>query len=406
MGLVCLLLAALVIQGCSKSDVSADAPAGKKGKGRGGDGGPVPVVVAKVVQKNVPIEIGSVGNVEAYSTISVVPQVGGQLTEVYFHEGDYVTKGAKLFTIDPRQLEAMVAQAEANLARDTALLQQAQANLARDTANQKYARDQADRYAKLFEQGIVSKDQGEQLNSNADALAQLAVADKASIESTRAQILADKANIDNIKLQLAYTTIYSPIDGRTGNLTVKSGNIVTPNATILTTITQVEPIYVTFAVPEARLADVRRYMAQGTLQVDARGQDSTDTDQGQLTFVDNNVDTTTGTIRLKGTFQNASRTLWPGEYANVKLRMSMQQNALVLPNQAVQTGQDGTYVYVVKDDGSVEMRPVNTGLRLDQDIVIDKGVQAGETVVTEGQLRLAPGSRVQMVIDKPNRPEY
>jgi multidrug efflux system membrane fusion protein len=406
MGLVCLLLAALVIQGCSKSDVSADAPAGKKGKGRGGDGGPVPVVVAKVVQKNVPIEIGSVGNVEAYSTISVVPQVGGQLTEVYFHEGDYVTKGAKLFTIDPRQLEAMVAQAEANLARDTALLQQAQANLARDTANQKYARDQADRYAKLFEQGIVSKDQGEQLGSNADALAQLAVADKASIESARAQILADKANIDNIKLQLAYTTIYSPIDGRTGNLTVKSGNIVTPNATILTTITQVEPIYVTFAVPEARLADVRRYMAQGTLQVDARGQDSTDTDQGQLTFVDNNVDTTTGTIRLKGTFQNASRTLWPGEYANVKLRMSMQQNALVLPNQAVQTGQDGTYVYVVKDDGSVEMRPVNTGLRLDQDIVIDKGVQAGETVVTEGQLRLAPGSRVQMVIDKPNRPEY
>jgi multidrug efflux system membrane fusion protein len=143
------------------------------------------------------------------------------------------------------------------------------------------------------------------------------------------------------------------------------------------------------------LADVRRYMAQGTLQVEARGQDGTDSDQGQLTFVDNNVDTTTGTIRLKGTFQNASRNLWPGEYANVKLRMSMQQNALVLPSQAVQTGQDGTYVYVVKDDGTVEMRPVKTGLRVDQDMVIDKGVQLGETVVTEGQLRLAPGSRVQ-----------
>jgi multidrug efflux system membrane fusion protein len=397
MGLVCLLLAALVIQGCSQSDVSADAPAGKKGKGRGGDGGPVPVVVAKVVQKSVPIEIGSVGNVEAYSTINVVPQVGGQLTEVYFHEGDFVAKGAKLFMIDPRPLEGMVAQAEANLARDTALLQQAQANLARDTANQKYARETADRYGKLFEQGIVSKDQGEQLGANADALAQLVVADKASIESARAQILADKANIDNIKLQLAYTTIYSPIDGRTGNLTVKSGNIVTPNTTVLTTITQVEPIYVTFAVPEARLADVRRYMAQGTLQVEARGQDGTDTDQGQLTFVDNNVDTTTGTIKLKGTFQNASRTLWPGEYAIVKLRMSTQQNALLLPNQAVQTGQDGTYVYVVKEDGTVEMRPVATGLRLDQDMVIDKGVQAGETVVTEGQLRLAPGTRVQMV---------
>jgi multidrug efflux system membrane fusion protein len=348
-----------------------------------------------------------VGNVEAYSTINVVPQVGGQLTEVYFHEGDYVAKNAKLFMIDPRPLEAMVSQAEANLARDTALLQQAQANLARDTANQKYARDQADRYAKLFEQGIVSKDQGEQLASNADALAQLVLADKASIESAKAQILADRANIDNIKLQLAYTTIYSPIDGRTGNLTVKGGNIVTPNTTILTTITQVEPIYVTFSVPEARLADIRRYMGQGTLQVEARGQDGTDADQGQLTFVDNNVDTTTGTIRLKGTFQNASRKLWPGEYVNVKLRMSMQQNALVLPNQAVQTGQDGTYVYVVKDDRTfclssggappcVEMRPVTTGLRVDQDMVIDKGVEAGETVVTEGQLRLAPGSRVQV----------
>jgi len=392
---VCLLLAALVIQGCSKGDVSADAPTGKKGKGRGGDGGPVPVVVVKVAQKSVPIEAIAVGNVEAYSTINVVPQVGGQLNEVYFHEGDYIAKGAKLFMIDPRQLEAMVAQAEANLARDTALQQQAQANLARDTANQKYARDQADRYAKLFEQGIVSKDQGEQLGTNADALTQLVLADKASIESAKAQILADQANISNIKLQLAYTTIYSPIDGRTGNLTVKSGNIVTANTTILTTITQVEPIYVTFSVPEARLADIRRYMAQGTLQVRARGQDGTDVEQGQLTFVDNNVDTTTGTIRLKGTFQNTDRKLWPGEYVNVTVRMSMQQNALVLPNQAVQTGQDGTYVYVVKDDRTVEMRPVKTGLRVDQDMVIDQGVQSGETVVTEGQLRLAPGSRVQ-----------
>jgi membrane fusion protein, multidrug efflux system len=410
LGLVCLLLAALVIPGCSKTDVSADAPSGKggkKGRGRGGDGGPAPVVVARVVQRSVPIEALSVGNVEAYSTINVVPQVGGQLTQVYFHEGDYVAKGAKLFMIDPRPLEAMVAQAEANLARDTALLQQTQANLARDTANQKYAHDQADRYAKLFEQGIVSKDQGEQLGANADALVQLVQADKASIESAKAQILADKANIDNIKLQLAYTTIYSPIDGRTGNLTVKSGNIVTPNTTILTTITQVEPIYVTFAVPEARLTDIRRYMAQGTLQVEARGQDSIDTDQGQLTFVDNNVDTTTGTIRLKGTFQNTSRRLWPGEYTNVRVRLSTQPNALVLPNQAVQTGQDGTYVYVVKDDPAfcartggappcAEMRPVTTGLRVDQDIVINKGLEAGETVVTEGQLRLAPGSPVQV----------
>jgi multidrug efflux system membrane fusion protein len=158
----------------------------------------------------------------------------------------------------------------------------------------------------------------------------------------------------------------------------------------------VEPIYVTFSVPEGRLADIRRYMAQGSLQVEARGQDGSEADRGQLTFVDNNVDTTTGTIKLKGTFQNASHKLWPGEYVNVILRMSIQQNALVVPNQAVQTGQDGTYVYVVAEDRTVEMRPVKTGLRVDQDLVIDKGVQAGETIVTEGQLRLAPGSRVQM----------
>jgi multidrug efflux system membrane fusion protein len=259
-----------------------------------------------------------------------------------------------------------------------------------------HAHDQADRYAKLFEQGIVSKDQGEQLAANADALSQSVQADKASIESAKAQILADQANISNIKLQLAYTTIYSPIDGRTGNLTVKAGNIVSPNTTILMTITEVEPIYVTFAVPEGRLADIRRYMAQGSLQVEARGQDGSEADRGQLTFVDNNVDTTTGTIKLKGTFQNASHKLWPGEYVNVILRMSIQQNALVVPNQAVQTGQDGTYVYVVAEDRTVEMRPVKTGLRVDQDLVIDKGVQAGETIVTEGQLRLAPGSRVQM----------
>src|ERR1700674_5802365 len=181
MGLVCRLLPEMVGEGCNKSDVSADAPAGKKGRGRGGDGGPVPVMVGKVVQKSVPIEVGAVGNVEAYSTISVVPQVGGQLTEVYFHEGDYVAQGAKLFMIDPRPLEGMVAQAEANLARDT--------------ANQKYARETADRYGKLFEQGIVSKDQGEQLGANADALAQLVLADKASIESAKAQILDDRANI-------------------------------------------------------------------------------------------------------------------------------------------------------------------------------------------------------------------
>ncbi len=400
---LCLVCAsALVIQGCAGTSTSDDPAAkkgGKKGRGgRGGDGGPVPVVAAKVTQRSVPIEVSAVGNVEAYSTINLVPQIGGQLTQIFFQEGDYVQKGAKLFVIDPSPIEAQVAQAEANLARDEALLSQSEANLAKDAAGEKYARDQAARYAKLFAEGIVSKEQGDQLLSTADSLTAGMRADKAAAESIKAQMRADDAAIRNLKVQLGYTTIYSPIDGRTGNLTVKPGNVVAPNTSALMTITQVQPIYATFSVPETHLSAIRRYMAQGKLSVEAAPQDgSTDKPaRGQLTFVDNNVDSTTGTIKLKGTFPNAERALWPGEYVNVVLRMAVQQNALVVPNQAVQTGQDGTYVYVVKDDHTVEMRPVTAGLRVDQDLVIDKGLGEGETVVTEGQLRLSPGSRVQI----------
>jgi multidrug efflux system membrane fusion protein len=404
--LFCLLT--IWLPGCSSTSATSgdDPPSTKKSgkKGKGGGGGPAPVVIAKVTEKSVPIEVSAVGNVEAYSTINVVPQISGQLTEIYFHEGDYVQKGQKLFSIDPSQLDAQVAQAEANLARDEALLSQSEANLAKDSAGEKYAREQAARYAKLFSEGIVSKEQGDQLNSTADSLAQGVRADKAAGDSLRAQMRADQAATRNLKVQLAYTTISSPIDGRTGNLTVKPGNVVNANTTSLMSITQVQPIYATFSVPETHLSAIRRYMAQGKLTVQATPQDgSTDKPaQGVLTFVDNSVDSATGAIKLKGTFPNAQRQLWPGEYVNVVLRMAVRQNALVVPNQAVQTGQDGTYVYVVKDDQTVEMRPVTTGLRVDQDLVIDKGLKAGETVVTEGQLRLAPGSRVQ--IGGPNGP--
>jgi membrane fusion protein, multidrug efflux system len=407
--MICLWVALLILSGCAKSDSASDAPAGKKGGkkgrgGRGGDGGPVPVVVAKVTQKNVPIEISAVGNVEAYSTINIVPQIGGQLTEVFFSEGDFVSKGAKLFSIDPSPIEAQVAQAEANLARDEALLGQAEANLARDSSNEKYARDQASRYAQLFKEGIVSKEQGDQLAANADALGNTIKADRAAVDSAKAQMRADQANIRNLKVQQSYTSIYSPIEGRTGNLTVKRGNVVSANGSPLISIAQVEPIYVTFSVPETHLAEIRRYMTQGKLTVEAAPQDGSigDSARGELTFVDNAVDTTTGSIKLKATIRNADRKLWPGEYVNVVLRMAIQQNALVVPNQAVQTGQDGTFVYVVGDNQAVEMRPVTTSMRVDQDLVVDKGLEAGETVVTEGQLRLAPGSRVQ--IGGPNGP--
>jgi multidrug efflux system membrane fusion protein len=358
-------------------------------------GGDVPVTVATVSQKDVPVEVQVIGNVEAYSTISVKAQVGGQLTKVSFQEGDYVKKGDLLFTIDQRPLAAALNLAIANLARDEASLGQAQANLARDVAQNKYAEANATRYAELFQGGVVSKDQSEQLRASADASGQALAADKAAIESAKAAIGASKATVDNAQVQLGYTSIRSPIDGRTGNLSVKQGNVVMANSQELMTINQVEPIYVTFAVPEAQLSAIKRYMAQQKLPVRAGPQDNPgDEETGVLTFIDNAVDMTTGTIKLKGTFGNSDRKLWPGQFVRVTLRLTTQQNAVVVPNQAVQAGQNGSFVYVVKPDRTVEMRPVTTGARVDQDMVVEQGLQPGETVVTEGQLRLAPGSRV------------
>ena len=392
-----VLFSVFLLSGCSgttAADGGTAAPkAGKSGKG---GGGAVPVVTARVGQKDVPIDVAVVGNVEAYSTISVKAQVGGEITRVFFKEGDLVKKGDPLFTIDPRPLEAALAQVKANLAKDQALLAQAQANLARDIAQEKYARTESGRYNKLAAEGIVSKDQGEQLASNADALAQSVMADRAAIESAKAQAVADQANIANAEVQLSYTSIKSPIDGRTGNLAIKQGNVVPPNTTELVTINQIEPIYATFAVPESKLNDVKKYMAGGKVQVLAKLQDAAGNESGSLTFIDNNVDMTTGTIKLKGTFDNKDRKLWPGQFVNVILRLAMQPNAIVVPNQAVQTGQDGAFVYVVKEDRSVEARPVVAGVRVDQDLVIEKGLGVGETIVVEGQLRLAPGIKVQM----------
>jgi multidrug efflux system membrane fusion protein len=393
-----VLVAVTLLSSCGSAPTDVgDGGKGKgKGKGKNGAGGPVPVVVAKSTLKNVPIEISPVGNVEAYSVVTMRAQTGGMLTKVNFQEGDYVKKDDVLFLIDRKPLEGQMKSAMANLQKSTALELQAEANLNRDSANAKYAREQTERYMKLVEQGIFAKEQGEQLKSNADSLAQLLEADKAAINSAKAQMESDQSAINNLNIQLGYTSVYAPMDGRTGNILQKAGNIVTAGTTDLATINQVEPIYVTFAVPEARLADVKKYMAQGSLQVTARAQDgSGDTETGELTFIDNSVDTSTGTIKLKGTFKNAGRKLWPGQFVNATLRLTTRPNAVVVPNQAVQTGQDGTYIYVVKPDQTVEVRPVTVGPRVDLDLVIDKGLEAGETVVIEGQLRLQPGSRVQ-----------
>ncbi len=400
-GIVVALTAALLLAACGADD-TADATGGgggkgKFGKGRGGGNGPVPVVVAAAALKDVPLEIQVVGNVEASAVVSVRAQVSGQLTQVFFQDGDYVHKGEKLFEVDPRQIEGQLAQAEANLARSTAQMAQAQANMARDTAQEKYARQVADSYTKLAEAGIFSRQQGQQTASNADALAQAVAADQAAIESAKAQIAADQANINNIKLQRSYTSVMAPIDGRTGNIVQRAGNIVTANNTELAVIHQVEPIYVAFAVPEARLGEVKHYFdLGGKLPVIANAQDGSGAvEHGYLTFIDNSVDTSTGTIKLRGTFENKNHDLWPGQFVNVTLQLTTRRNAVVVPNQAVQTGQDGTFVYVVEKDGTVSFRPVTVGPRVDLNLVIDEGLQAGDVVVTEGQLRLQPGSRIQ-----------
>jgi multidrug efflux system membrane fusion protein len=395
--------ALLALAGCSSStapEADGGGGGGKKGKGKGAGGGagaPVPVLVAAAMQRDVPIEIAAVGTVESYNPISVKSLVTGEITNVYFKEGDYVHTGDKLFTIDSRSYEAQLKQAEANLKKDQAAEAQANANLKRDESSQQYASDTAKRYQGLLQDGIVSRDQSEQLASAANASANTVAADKAAIESAQAQIAADDANINNVKVQLSWCTQYATIDGRTGNVTVKKGNVVTANSQEVLTINQVSPIYVTFSIPEAKLPDVRKYMAVGKLPVFAKPQDASGPgEQGEITFIDNSVDTTTGTIKLKGTFPNGDLKLWPGQFLNVTLRLTTVPNAITVPNQAVQNGQDGQFIYVVGSDSKVEARPVTIGERVDQDLVILSGLQAGETVVTDGQLRLQPGSVVSI----------
>jgi len=394
---VCVLSMALLM-GCNKQPSAASAGSPPNAKGPGGrGGGEVPVTVTKVVRKDIPVEIQVVGNVEAFSTITVKAQVAGELTKVYFKEGDYVKQGTPLFSIDRRLIESELNQVQANIIRQTAFLKQSEANLARDMAQEQYARQQMDRYAQLAKEGIFSKEQAEQQAVAANVAAQTVIADRAAIDSAKADIEATKATLENSRLKLSYAEIRSPIDGRTGNVLIKQGNLVAPNTTDLTTINQVQPIYVTFSVPESQLPAIKNSMAVGRLPVYSKPQDETaPPEQGYLAFVDNTVDVNTGTIKLKGVFENEHLKLWPGQFVRVTLRLSTQANALILPNQAIQTGQEGPYVYVVKEDRTVESRKVATGGRLDQELVIEDGVKFGETVVLDGQLRLAPGMKVSV----------
>jgi multidrug efflux system membrane fusion protein len=326
-----------------------------------------PVTIAKATLATVPIQVHAIGNVEAYSTISVKAQVAARVEKAYFTEGQDVRKGDLLFTLDRRPYDTALQQAEANLAKDQAQLENAKA--------------EAERYTMLFQEGIVSKEQYDSMRTNADGVA--------------ASVRADRAAIDKAKIDLSYCTIEAPIDGRTGALLVHPGNLVKDNDATLVVLNQIHPIYVTFSVPEQHLADIKRYRAEGPLKVEAiiPNQEQNPA-QGVLTFIDNAVDSTTGTIKLKGTFENPDNRLWPGQFVNVALTLRTQPNAIVVPSQAVQTGQAGQYVFVVKPDMTAEYRPVVVASGVGGETVIQKGLEAGETIVTDGQLRVVPGMKV------------
>jgi multidrug efflux system membrane fusion protein len=336
----------------------------------------VPVKVGTVEQRSEPVQIGAIGNIQPYSTVSVKSEVGGELTAVHFTEGQEVRKGQLLFTIDPRPFEAALKQAQANRTKDVAQAANAQAD--------------ADRYKSLVAEGVIARQQYDQARANADAL--------------KAAVAADEAAIETARLQLSYTKIYAPVDGRTGNLLVHEGNLVKENDVPLVVINQIEPIYAAFSVPAEHLPDITRYKAQHPLRVEAGPKGSNQRGaEGVLTFIDNNVDTATGTIQLKATFQNRDHSLWPGEFVDVTVTLTNQPNAIVVPAQAIQTSQEGQFVFVVKPDMTVESRPVVVDRTRDGFSVVSQGLRPGETVVTDGQLRLSPGARISVGAGEPGQ---
>lgn len=362
--LPCVLIigTALAAGACAKSEAQPQP--------QGSAPAAMPVTVGPVVRKNMPLDASVVGTVEAYSTVSVRAQITGELTAVHFQQGDDVQAGQELFALDRRPLEAALLQAQANLERDTA-----------EAANAKAIMQ---RYDQLVERGIVAKEQ----RDNARTIV-------ARLEATLA---SDRASVENAKVQLQYATIHAPISGRTGALMVNAGNLVRANdQAALVTINQVSPIYVSFSFPEPLLPDLRRYMARGTLRVEARPSSGDDhLAVGDITFVDNAVDLSTGTIKVKGTFPNGDRQLWPGQFVNVVVRLATEAAAIVVPTVAVQTGPEGSYVYLVKPDQTVELRPVTVARVAGTETLIKEGVTEGDTVVTDGHLRLVPGSRISV----------
>lgn len=329
----------------------------------------MPVFVAKATSHDVPVEIDAVGNVQAYSFVSIRSQLTGKIVKVHFQEGQEVKAGDLLFTIDPRPFEAALNVYQANLQRDQAQLINGRLSFER-TSN-------------LFTSKIASQADYESAEAN--------------YLSAQSTVIADAAAITNAQLSLEYTAIRSPIDGRTGNLATKEGNVVKAPDDVLVSVMQIHPIYVAFAVPEQNLSAIRRRAQHESLEVKAFASgDTNNVAGGILTFIDNTVDTNTGTILLKATFPNTNAVLWPGQFVQTTLVLSNLTQAIVVPSQAVQTGQDGEFIFVVKPDDTVEARPISAGFTYDGERVISSGVKAGETVVIDGQMKLTPGAKISV----------
>lgn len=387
----------------------------------------VPVVAATVESRDVPITVTAIGSIQPSTTVAVLSQVNGQVLRIHFTEGQDVTEGQRLFTIDPRPFQAALEQAEANMARDVtqlqqaeaarsqqqALVHQAQANAARDRAQLENARVEEARYRELLARELIAREQYDQFRTNAAALAATVQADEAAIASARASaqaaeaavasaraaIRAAQAAVANAQLQLAYTTIRAPLAGRTGNLLVHEGSVVKADdvGNPLIVINAIHPVDVAFSIPEQRLAEVKRSLAGGPLPVDASLPDRPGTEEhGALSFINNTADPATGTIQLEGRLPNTDSSLWPGQFVKVTLTLRTERGALVVPSQAIQAGQQGPYVFVVTPGLTAELRPVTPGPTVAGETVIERGLAAGERVVTQGQLRLSAGTRVAL----------
>lgn len=355
-----VLLVSVILSACSSGKRSEHRAKGARREA------PVPVVVATAVSRDVPVEVRAIGTVEAYQTVAVKPRVSGELARTACREGQEVEAGDLLFVVDPRPREIA--------------LRQAKANLARDLAQARNAELEARRVAELRAQGVVSRDEYDRVRTRAAAL--------------RATVKADRAAVERAKLELQYCYVHAPIAGRLGRVLVHRGNIVKADETTLVVIKRLRPVYVRFTVPERRIAEIRRYMTAGPLTVEAElGADSTRRLVGKLTFVDNAADPTTGTVLLKARFANEDERLWPGQFVDVSLTLATRRAAVTIPARAVQTGQQGRYVFVVRQDATVESRPVKVELSTGSDVVVS-GVRPGEQVVTDGQVRLAPGVAV------------